>query len=56
MQEKNHDKKSNFFNIDSNKNEYYLIEESKDLQQVLNKATSESTSLFMNEINQLMRN
>ena len=55
MREKNHDKTFNFFNIDSNKDEYYLIEKSEDLQRILNKTTFESTSLFMNEINQLVQ-
>ena len=52
---KNHDKKFNFFNIDSNEDEYYLIKESKNLQQVLNEATFESTSLFTNEVNQFVQ-
>ena len=55
LQEKNHDKKFNFFNIDSNEDEYYLIKKSKDLQQILDEITSESTSLFTNEINQLVQ-
>ena len=51
MRKKIHDKTFNFFNINSNENEYYLIKKTKDLQQILNEATFESTSLFMNEIN-----
>ena len=31
MYKKNHDKNSNFFNIDSNENEYYLIKKIKKL-------------------------
>ena len=51
VREKNHDKTFDFFNIDLKKDEYYLIKKSKDLQQVLDKATFESISLFMNEVN-----
>ena len=39
----------------SNKDEYYLINKSKNLQQVLDKTMFESTSLFTNEINQLVQ-
>ena len=56
IQKKNHDKEFDFFNIDLNKNEYYLIKKSKDLQQILNKTMFKSISLFTNEINQFMQN
>ena len=55
VQKKNHDRNFDFFNIDSNEDEYYLIEKSKDLQQILNKAMFELISLFTNEINQLVQ-
>ena len=51
MYKKNHDKKFNFFNIDSNENKYYLIKKSKNLQEILNKTTFKLILLFMNEIN-----
>ena len=55
VRERDHDKNSDFFNIDLNEDEYYLIEELEDLQQVLNETTFESTSLFTNEVNQLVQ-
>ena len=55
MREKNHDRNFDFFNIDSNEDEYYLIKKSKDLQQILNEATFESISLFTNEVNQFVQ-
>ena len=51
VRKKNHNKSFDFFYINSNEDKYYLIKKLKNLQQVLNKTTSESTSLFINEVN-----